>query len=164
MRFSLVDRIDRLQPGREIVVVKNLTLAEEYLAEHFPTFPVMPGVLMVEAATQAAAWLVRVTGDFRHSTVLLKELKNARFGQFVTPGRQLRLHLEWHKSEGNATTLKVSSEVEGKSSLAGRLVVEGFNLADRRPELAAEDEALRSHQRRQLVRLLAPGAMVAKAE
>lgn len=158
MRFSLVDRIERLTPRKEIIAVKNLTLAEEYLAEHFPTFPVMPGVLMVEAASQAAAWLVRVTEDFRHSMVLLKEVSNAKFGRFVSPGRQLRLHLEWLKDDGTETTLKIKSDVDGKSSLSGRLVVEAFNLRDRRPELAWEDESLVEHHRRTLRRLLAPGA------
>lgn len=159
MRFSLIDRIERIVPSQEIVAIKNLTLAEEYLAEHFPTFPVMPGVLMVEAATQAAAWLVRTSDGFRHSMVLLKELKNARFGTFVTPGRQLRLRLEWVKDEGALTTLKVASEVDGQSGLTARLVVERFNLSDRRPELADDDRENIEHHRRTFRRLLAPGAM-----
>ena len=57
MRFTLVDRILELQAGQEITAVKNLSLAEEYLADHFPLFPVLPGVLMLEAMTQAGAWL-----------------------------------------------------------------------------------------------------------
>lgn len=160
MRFTLVDRIERIVPAQEIIAVKNLTLAEEYLAEHFPTFPVMPGVLMVEAATQAASWLIRVTEDFRHSVLLLKELKNAKFGQFVTPGRQLRLHVQWVKSDNAETVVKVASEVDGKSSLSARMVVLGVNLRDERPELAPEDEALIAHHRTALRRLLAPGAIV----
>ena len=59
MRFTLIDRIVELEPGVQITAVKNLTMAEEYLADHFPHFPVMPGVLMLEAMTQAAAWLAR---------------------------------------------------------------------------------------------------------
>jgi 3-hydroxyacyl-[acyl-carrier-protein] dehydratase len=47
MRFTLLDRILQLDPGSRIVAVKNLSLAEEYLADHFPRFPVMPGVLML---------------------------------------------------------------------------------------------------------------------
>ena len=64
MRFHLVDRVLELEPGERIVAIKNLSLAEEYLADHFPGFPVMPGVLMLEAMTQAAAWLVRASEDF----------------------------------------------------------------------------------------------------
>ena len=65
MRFSLIDRIVELEPGVRITAVKSLTMAEEYLADHFPHFPVMPGVLMLEALTQAGAWLVRVERGFR---------------------------------------------------------------------------------------------------
>ena len=69
MRFVLIDRILELTPGESLVGVKNLTLAEEYLADHFPGFPVMPGVLMLEALTQAGAWLIRETEDFANSVI-----------------------------------------------------------------------------------------------
>jgi 3-hydroxyacyl-[acyl-carrier-protein] dehydratase len=72
MRFTFVDRVLDLEPGVKITTVKALSLAEEYLADHFPRFPVMPGVLMLEAMTHAGAWLVRVSEDFAHSMVLLK--------------------------------------------------------------------------------------------
>ena len=65
MRFVLIDRIQEIVPGQSLTAVKNLSLAEEYLADHFPGFPVMPGVLMLEAMTQSAAWLVRSTEDFK---------------------------------------------------------------------------------------------------
>lgn len=159
MRFTLVDRIERLEPGRVITATKNLTLAEEYLAEHFPTFPIMPGVLMVEAVTQAGSWLVRVTEDFQHSVVLLKELRNAKFGQFVVPGRKLRLQCEWMKDEGNLTTLKALGEVDGKQSLSARIILERFNLAERKPERAEDDAELIRHQQRLWRQLAAPGAL-----
>ena len=61
MRFTFVDRVMELQPGVKITTVKCLSLAEEYLADHFPRFPVMPGVLMLEAMTEAQRWLIRAT-------------------------------------------------------------------------------------------------------
>ena len=67
MRFQLVDRLLEIEPGKRIRMVKNLTLGEEYLADHFPTFPVMPGVLMLQTLVEAGAWLLRLTDDFRHS-------------------------------------------------------------------------------------------------
>ena len=76
MRFMLIDRIVELQSGTKITAVKNLTMAEEYLADHFPHFPVMPGVLMLEAMTQAGAWLVRHSEDFAHTMVVLKQINN----------------------------------------------------------------------------------------
>ena len=69
MRFTLVDRILEITPGEKIVAIKNLSMAEEYLGDHFPGFPVMPGVLMVEALTQASAWLIRASEDFAHSVL-----------------------------------------------------------------------------------------------
>ncbi|HEX5445871.1 MAG TPA: 3-hydroxyacyl-ACP dehydratase FabZ family protein, partial [Pirellulales bacterium] len=94
MRFTLIDRIVDLQPGAKIRAVKNLSLAEEYLADHFPGFPVLPGVLMLEAMTQAAAWLVRVSDDFAHSMVVLKEARNVKYNQFVEPGQTLSVTAE----------------------------------------------------------------------
>ena len=55
MHFTFVDRVLQLQPGVSITTVKCLSLAEEYLADHFPRFPVMPGVLMLQAMTEAGA-------------------------------------------------------------------------------------------------------------
>src|SRR3982750_4986184 len=94
MRFVLIDRILDIQPGQSLVAVKNLTLAEEYLADHFPGFPVMPGVLMLEALTQAGAWLIRETEDFAHSVIVLKSAKTIKYGSFVEPGRQLQLRVQ----------------------------------------------------------------------
>ncbi len=77
-----------------LVAVKNLSLAEEYLSDHFPGFPVMPGVLMLEALTQAGAWLIRDMEDFAHSIIILKQAKTIKYGSFVEPGRQLELRVE----------------------------------------------------------------------
>src|SRR4051795_1926399 len=94
MRFVLIDRILEVRRGEALVAVKNLSLAEEYLADHFPGFPVMPGVLMLEALTQAGAWLVRDMEDFTHSIVILKQARTIKYGSFVEPGRQLQLRVE----------------------------------------------------------------------
>jgi 3-hydroxyacyl-[acyl-carrier-protein] dehydratase len=163
MRFSLIDRIDRIEPGRLIVATKNLTLAEEYLAEHFPTFPIMPGVLMIEAITQAGAWLVRATENFAHSVILLKEVRNAKFGQFVVPGKQLRLQCEWLKDDPLTTTLKATGEVDGKQSISARIVLERFNLRTKRPD-RAEDDAEMIRRLQQLWRDLAPAPLDSSVE
>src|SRR5688572_22009899 len=94
MRFSLIDRIIELQPGVRIDTVKSLSLAEEYLADHFPSAPVMPGVLMLEALTQSCAWLVRASEDFAHSVVVLKEARSVKYASFVEPGKMLRITAE----------------------------------------------------------------------
>src|ERR1051325_7827392 len=94
MRFVLIDRIVDLQRGKSLVAVKNLSLAEEYLADHFPGFPVMPGVLMLEALTQAGAWLIRGMEDSAHSVIVLKSARTIKYGSFVEPGRRLQLRVE----------------------------------------------------------------------
>lgn len=147
MRFSLLDRIDELQPGERIAAVKTLSLAEEYLADHFPRFPVMPGVLMLEAMTQAGAWLVRASEDFQHSMVVLKEAKNVKYGQFVAPGQTLHVSAEIVSQTDEETTVKARGIVDGRTTVSGRLVLERYNLADRAPSHAASDEIVRREMR-----------------
>src|SRR5713226_3386790 len=113
MRFTLIDRITSIEPGKSISAVKNLSLAEEYLADHFPGFPVMPGVLMLEAMTQAAAWLVRVSDDFAHSTVILKEAKNVKYTNFVEPGQNLVVTAEIIGQDEREVKVKAHGEVDG---------------------------------------------------
>ena len=161
MRFTLLDRIDDVQPGRTLRAVKNLTMAEEYLAEHFPGFPVMPGVLMLEAAAQAGTWLVRLTEDYRHSITLLHEAKAVKYGRFVTPGKQLSVVCEWAGVDGPLVTMKVRGEVDGHAAITARLWLRRFNLADEHPQCAGQDARLIEGHRRMFERL-APPALRAK--
>jgi 3-hydroxyacyl-[acyl-carrier-protein] dehydratase len=156
MRFNLVDRIDELEPGATIHTVKNLTMAEEYLAEHFPSFPVMPGVMMLEAVTQSAAWLVRVSEKFTHSIILLKEAKTVKYGQFVTPGHQLVMQCKLLQDDGTDAVLKVSGDMDGRTSVSAKIVVTRFNLADKHPIHRREDQRLRAHHLRTFQMLATP--------
>jgi len=147
MRFSLIDRIVELQPGVKIAAVKSLSLAEEYLADHFPCFPVMPGVLMLEAMTQSAAWLVRASEDFAHSMVVLKEARNVKYGQFVEPGQTLYVTAEVLKQAERETTLKTQGTVDGRMTVGARLVLERYNLGDTQPGRASTDEWVNKEMR-----------------
>src|SRR5713226_3532605 len=110
MRFNLVDRILEVQPGKRIRAYKYLTLGEEYLADHFPGFPVMPGVLMLQTLVEAGAWLLRITEDFRYSVVVLREARNVKYGNFMEPGRQMQVSAELveqsDSTEGPVAVLK----------------------------------------------------------
>jgi 3-hydroxyacyl-[acyl-carrier-protein] dehydratase len=147
MRFNLVDRIVEVQPGRLIRATKNLTLGEEYLADHFPTFPVMPGVLMLHTLVEAAAWLLRLTNDFQHSIVVLREAKGVKFGTFMEPGRQMQVTAELVEQNGGLAMLKGKGEVEGASTVAARLTLAQYNLSERNPALRITDERLVEHFR-----------------
>ncbi len=142
MRFVLIDRILDVQPGRSLVAVKNLSLAEEYLADHFPGFPVMPGVLMLEALTQAGAWLVRETEDFAHSVIVLKRAKTIKYGSFVEPGRQLVLHVDLVEQTERETTLKGKGLVDDQVMVQGRFSLTRYNLRDKDPALHGTDASI----------------------
>ena len=124
MRFFLVDRILSLERGKRIVAVKNLSLAEEYLGDHFPSFPVLPGVLMIEGLVQSAAWLVQATTDFRYGLILLREAKAVKYGRFVSPGNTLRLEVEALRIDEAESAFKGTGTVGGEQAISALLVLE----------------------------------------
>src|SRR6478672_7568140 len=142
MRFTLIDRVLELEPGKKIVAIKNLSLAEEYLADHFPGFPVMPGVLMLEALTQAGAWLIRDMEDFAHSLIILKQAKTIKYGSFVEPGRQLEVRVELTAYDPRDCTFKGVGLVDSQEMVKGRFTLSRSNLRERDPELHATDVAI----------------------
>jgi 3-hydroxyacyl-[acyl-carrier-protein] dehydratase len=156
MQFTFVDRVLQLQPGVKVTTLKCLSLGEEYLADHFPRFPVMPGVLMLQAMTDAGALLIAATEDFAHSMITLKEARNLRFADFVQPGRVLTVTAEIHKFDDRDVELKTQGSVDGRPAVNGRLVLERYNLADTRPILADTDAYLRQRFRTRLAMLYRP--------
>src|SRR5438132_2039485 len=118
MRFNLLDRLVDFEPGKRICMVKNLTLAEEYLVDHFPTFPVMPGVLMLQTLVEAGSWLLRLSEDFRHSVIVLREARNVKYGTFMEPGREMAVEVELARQDGSTAEFKVKAEVGGASTVA----------------------------------------------
>src|SRR6476620_10403618 len=135
MRFVLIDRIVELNTGKSMVGVKNLSLCEEYLADHFPGFPVMPGVLMLEALTQAGAWLIRDLEDFAHSVIILKQARTIKYGSFVEPGRQLQLHVSVIAHGERESTFKGVGSIDGQEMVKGRFTLTRYNLRERDAEL-----------------------------
>jgi 3-hydroxyacyl-[acyl-carrier-protein] dehydratase len=104
--FLLVDRIEELEAER-IVGIKNVTANEPFFVGHFPEFPVMPGVLIVEAMAQVAGVLVlKQIEDRKSKLVLLAGVDGAKFRKPVRPGDQLRMEMKVLRQK--ATMVKVS--------------------------------------------------------
>ena len=95
--FLLVDRIVAIEPGKSIRGIKNVTINEPFFQGHFPAYPVMPGVLVIEALAQVAAILSHLTADSKpdsRSLIFFAGIDNARFRRQVLPGDQLTLDAE----------------------------------------------------------------------
>jgi 3-hydroxyacyl-[acyl-carrier-protein] dehydratase len=125
-------------------------LAEEYLADHFPTFPVMPGVLMLETLVEAAAWLLRLSDNYRHSVIVLRDARNVKYGHFMEPGRSMEVTVEVDKppypAEGDVT-FKGKGETKGVSTVAAKFTLARYNLRDRNPDWRSLDEKIIQHLR-----------------
>jgi 3-hydroxyacyl-[acyl-carrier-protein] dehydratase len=162
MRFVLIDRILDVKRGESLVAVKNLSLSEEYLSDHFPGFPVMPGVLMLEALTQAGAWLIRDMEDFAHSIILLKQAKTIKYGSFVEPGRQLELRVNLVTHDDHETSFKGVGSIDGQEMVKGRIILTRYNLRDRDPGLHHTDATI-VEGLRDLYQTLRKGSVGARA-
>ena len=139
MRFILIDKIISLDVGNQIKAVKNLSLAEEYLADHFPTFPVLPGVLLLEGLIESASWLVREGENFAHSMILLEQARNVKYKSFLAPGAQIEYTVEAKAIEENISSFTGSGLSEGQRIVEARFGLRHFNLADENSAMAAVD-------------------------
>jgi len=109
MRWIWIDKFIEFNSGKDAVAVKNVTLAEEHLHDHFPGFPVMPECLMIEAMAQTAGILVGEAKGFEEKVILAK-VKKAVFFDYVKPGDTIKLHtkIESIASEAAGTTGKIT--------------------------------------------------------
>jgi 3-hydroxyacyl-[acyl-carrier-protein] dehydratase len=148
MRFHLIDRVAHWEPGRNLAAWKLLALGEEYLADHFPRFPVMPGVLMLQSVTEAASWLWRASTDFRHPVVVLREARQVKYGSFMRPGRRMDVSVEMTKSTDDTATFKgKGTDDEGQQTVSATITLAGSGLAIRGPNGVAADAKLVSELR-----------------
>ncbi len=139
MRFILIDKIVSLDSGKVIKAVKSVSLAEEYLADHFPTFPVLPGVLLLEGLIESASWLVREAENFAHSMILLEEASNVKYKSFLAPGAQVEYTVEARTIEENVSSFTGFGESGGGRIVEARFGLRHFNLADENSAMATTD-------------------------
>ncbi len=114
--FLLLDRVLELEPGKRLLALKNVTLNEPFFPGHFPNFPVMPGVLIVEAMAQASAVLgFRSTGTSAQddNVYLFVGIDKARFRQAVQPGDQLRIEVQLKRAVRGIWMFTCSASVDG---------------------------------------------------
>ncbi len=153
MKFVLIDRIDEFEPGQRIVAHKALSLAEEYLADHFPAFPVLPGVLMLEALVQASAWIVREHLNFAVGPVLLKEARNVTYKSFIAPGDVLTVESLCKELTPEQSVFSASGTAGGRPIVKARLTLRHLRMSDLGTGLEETDKQLQAHFRAMFARL-----------
>ena len=125
MRFELIDRVLEREPDR-LVAVKTVTSAEEYLADHFPGFPVLPGVLMLETLVQAARRLVEHADDSGDAVgpLVVRDVRNVKYGSFVRPGQTLTVDVTLRKRDEQGLEFQGTGRVDGETAVQGRFRLE----------------------------------------
>ena len=117
MRWIWIDKFLEFESGKRAVAIKNVSLAEEHLHDHFPGYPIMPASLMIEAMAQTGGILVGEARNFKEKVILAK-ISKAVFHDLARPGDQLRLEATIENIADEAAT------IAGTITCAGKLVAE----------------------------------------
>jgi len=112
--FLLVDKIIEIEEGQRAIGIKNVTANEEFFNGHFPQFPVMPGVLIVEALAQVGAVAMLKKEENQGRLAFFTGIDNCRFKKQVIPGDQLRLEVEMTRVRGSIGKGKGTATVDGE--------------------------------------------------
>ena len=145
MRFHLIDRIDGWEPGKSLRATKFLALGEEYLADHFPRFPVMPGVLMLQACVEAASWLWRISTHYEHPVIVLRSVQSVKYGTFMQPGHRMDVTVDLTKTDVAAATATFKAKGtndRSEQTVATQFTLHGYGLSDRGESGIATDEEI----------------------
>lgn len=142
MKYCQIDKIISLEPGKRLRAERTLRPDEEYLLDHFPRLPVMPGVMMLEALHQAAIWLIRTGDEFKAPLVLLREVRSVKFGDFLGPNETLQIDAEVIKEAGNLTTVKATATKNDRVTVSARLILERCRSNDA-PHIGTDEDVLR---------------------
>lgn len=139
MKFVLIDKVISTDGEKKLTAVKSVSLAEEYLGDHFPVFPVLPGVMMLEGLVESASWLVRQVQEFGNSMVLLETARNVKYKSFAAPGMQITYDVTAKSIEHNVSGFAGVGMCGGEPIVEAKFSLRHFNLADENPKMARVD-------------------------
>ena len=147
MEFRQLDEILNLEVGKTIVAKRLLRAEESFLDDHFPLFPVLPGVLMLEACFQAGMWLILETEGYDQPLITLKSARNVKYSGFVAPGETLTVTMDIAKHDDQITSFKAKGIVSGPekeeaNAFSARMVLERTTVGERYPLRAASKYAM----------------------
>ncbi len=129
--FLLVDRVIAYEAGKHLTALKNVTINEPYFQGHFPGYPVMPGVLIIEALAQASGVLVHLSSNYEpgaHPLYFLVKVDKAKFSRIVSPGDQLVLDIELKRM------IRRMAIFHGRASVNGQPVAEAEMMCAERSD------------------------------
>lgn len=127
--FLLVDRVIESEPGKRLVAIKNVTINEPFFQGHFPTKPVMPGVLLIEAMAQATGLLAMESAEVpKEAIYYLVGVDKARFKQPVVPGDQLVFEVEVLKHRREIWVFAAEATVDGSMVASAEIMCTARNL------------------------------------
>lgn len=114
--FLFVDKILEMEPMKRCVGQKNVSFNDSFFQGHYPNYPIMPGVLIVEALAQVGAYLLLSTEEYRGKLPIFRGIDKAKFKRQVKPGDILNLEVELIRLRGNIGTAKGTASVDGETA------------------------------------------------
>lgn len=128
MKFDLIDQVTH-RDQQSLTGVKNVSSAEEYLGDHFPGFPILPGVMMLETMVQAARHFAAGSDDPPSTPLVIKEARNVKYAGMVKPGQTLTVTVTLRKREGHGYHFQGVGKVGETVAVQGRFTLEPLAMS-----------------------------------